>query len=160
MKTKVSFISGMLTIAMALVMTTGTVYADGGTTDVYAKGATNTPAGDYVVRATNDVYHFQGEEYEVYKVYYDEPSMNMNIAVKKGKRCQSFVAYTNDYTVFFNCDKNGFGARKIMFGNPETQNNFDFVQYQKQTVLSEQNKIEKKEAIDLIATSLPGMHSA
>jgi len=160
MKTKVSFISGLLTIAMAFVMTTGTVYADGGTTEVYAKGVTNTPAGDYVVRATNDLYHFQGEEYEVYKVYYDDPSMNMNIAVKKGKRCQSFIAYTNDYTVFYDCDTNGFGARKIMFANPDARNKFDSVQYQKQTVLREQSRIEKKDAVDLIAISLPGMHSA
>ena len=160
MKTKVSFISGMLTIAVALVMTTGTVYADGGSADVYAKGATNTPAGDYVVRATNDVYHFQGEEYEVYKVYYDDPSMNMNIAVKKGRKCQSFIAYTNDYTVFYDCNKNGFGARKIMFASPDIRNKFDCVQYQKQTVLREQNKIEKKEAVDLIAAFLPGMQTA
>lgn len=157
MKAKVSFISGLLTIAVALAMTTGTAYADGGTAKVYAKGETNTPAGDYVVRATNDVYHFQGEELEVYKVYYDDPSMNMNIAVKKGMWGRSFIAYTDDYSVFYNCDRNGFGVRKIMFTNADVQKKFNSVQYQKQTVLQEQDRIEKKEAIDLIATYLPGL---
>ena len=36
-------------------------------------GPTNTAAGDYVVTGTDDVYHFQGEEFEVYNVYYDNP---------------------------------------------------------------------------------------
>src|SRR6056297_488904 len=100
MKTKVSFITRMMTIAMALVMTTGLVFADGEITDVYTKGKTNTPAGDFVVRTTNDVFHFQGTVYEVYKVYYDDPAMNMKIAVNADGKCKSFIAYTTDYTLF------------------------------------------------------------
>jgi hypothetical protein len=160
MKTKIGFISGMLTIAMALVMTTGTVYADGGTTDVYATGATYTSAGDYVVRTTSDVYHFQGEEYEVYKVYYDDPSMNVNIAVNKGGKCNSFIAFAKDYTVFYDCTKDGFGVRRIMFASPEAQKEFDCIQYQKQTVLRKQRKIEKKDAVTTIAAFLPSMHTS
>ena len=160
MKIKIGFISGMLTIAMALVMTTGTVYADGGITDVYAKGETSTPAGDYVVRSTNDIYHFQGVEYEVFKVYYDDPSMNMNIAVNTRGRCKTYIAYTKDYTVFYDCTQNGFGARKIMFASPDAQKKFDCVQYQKQTVLREDSRIEKRDAVSTIAASLPGMQTS
>ncbi len=160
MKTKIGFISGMLTIATALVMTTGTVHADGVATDVYATGATFTPAGNYVVQTTNDVYHFQGNTYEVYKVYYDDPSMNVNIAVNNGEKCKSFIAFTRDYTIFYDCTKDGFGARRIMFASPDAKKSFDCEEFQKQTVLRKQRKIEKKDAVTTIATFLPGMQTS
>lgn len=160
MKTKVSFISRMMTIAMALVMTTGLVFADGEITDVYTKGTTNTPAGDFVVRTTNDVFHFQGTVYEVYKVYYDNPAMNMKIAVNTDGKCKSFIAYTKDYTLFYDCNKHGFGVRKVMFTNPEAHERFDHIEYQHQTVLRKNRKIEKKDAVELIAAFLPGMQTA
>jgi hypothetical protein len=160
MKTKIGFMKGVLAIAMALILTTGVVYADGGSTDVYAKGSTYTPAGDYVVQSTNDIFHFQGEVYEVFNVYYDDPAMNLKIAVNPGDKCSSFIAFTNDYTVFYKCGKQGFGVRKIMFANPEAQKRFDCVEYQKQTVLRKQHKIEKKDAVSIIASFLPGMQTA
>lgn len=160
MKTKVSFFTKMMTVAMALVMTTGMVFADGEITDVYTTGKTNTPAGDFVVRTTNDVFHFQGAEYEVYKVYYDDPSMNLKIAVNADGKCKSFIAYTNDYTLFYDCNKYGFGVRKVMFTNPDAQKRFDPAEYQHQSVLRKQRKIEKKDAVELIAAFLPGMQTS
>jgi hypothetical protein len=159
MKTKVNFITRMMTVAMALVMTTGLAFADGEITDVYTTGKTNTPAGDFVVRTTNDVFHFQGTEYEVFKVYYDDPSMNMNIAVNAEGKCKSFIAYTKDYTLFYDCNRYGFGVRKVMFTNPEAQKRFDASEYQQQSVLRKQHKIEKKDAVELIAAFLPGMQT-
>lgn len=160
MKTKVSFFSKVMTIAVAIAMTTTAVFADGETTDVYATGTTNTPAGNFVVRATSDVFHFQGEEYEVYKVFYDDPAMNLKIAAKEdGKKCKSFIAYADDYTIFYACNKDGFGVRKVMFSNPDAHNRFDHNEYKQQTVLSRKHKIEKKVAIELIAGFLPGMQT-
>lgn len=160
MKTKVSLFTKMMTIAMALVMTTGMVFADGEITDVYTTGKTNTPAGDFVVRTTNDVFHFQGTEYEVYKVYYDDPAMNLKIAVNAEGKCKSFIAYTNDYTLFYDCNKYGFGVRKVMFTNPDAQKRFDPKEYQQQSVLRKERKIEKKDAVELIAAFLPGMQTS
>jgi hypothetical protein len=160
MKTKVNFITKMMTVTMALVMTTGMVFADGETTDVYATGKTNTPAGDFVVRTTNDVFHFQGAEYEVYKVYYDDPAMNLKIAVNAEGKCKSFIAYTTDYTIFYDCNKYGFGVRKVMFTNPDVQKRFDPREYQQQSVLRKQRKIEKQDAVELIAAFLPGMQTS
>jgi hypothetical protein len=157
MKTKVSFITRMMTIALALVMTTGMVFADGEITDVFATGSTNTPAGDFVVRTTNDVFHYQGAVYEVYKVYYDDPAMNMKIAVNAEGKCKSFIAYTKEYTLFYDCSKHGFGVRKVLFSNPEAHKKFDPIEYQHQTVLRKNRKIEKKDAVELIAAFLPGM---
>lgn len=158
MKTNVRIISRMMTIAIAIAMTTTTAFADGGITDAYASGATNTPAGNYVVRTTGDIYHFQGEQFEVYKVYYDNPAMNMKIAAKlDGKNCRSFIAFSNDYTLFYECNKDGFGVRKIMFSNPDAHKKFNVNEYKQQTVLSEKSRIEKKQAIELIAGYLPSM---
>jgi hypothetical protein len=159
MKTKISFITKMMTVAIALVMTTGVVLADGEITDVYTTGTSNSAAGDFVVRTTNDVFHFQGDEYEVFKVYYDDPSMNLKIAVNADGKCKSFVAYAADYTLFYTCNRDGFGVRKVMFSNPEAHKRFDKLEYKQQTVLSKQRKIEKKDAIEIIAAFLPSMQS-
>lgn len=160
MKTKVSFISRMLTVAMALVMTSGVVFADGEITDVFTSGkSTNPKAGEFVVRVTDDVFHYQGQEYEVYKVFYEDPAMNMKIAVNKDGKCKSFIAYTTDYIMFYDCTRQGFGVRKVMFNNPEVHNQFDHKEYQGQTVLSKKKKIEKKHAVELIAAFLPGMQT-
>ena len=160
MKTKARFITRMMTMAVALVMTTAVVFADGETIDVFASGTSNSAAGDFVVRTTNDVYYFQGVEYEVYKVYYDDPSMNMKIAVNADGKCKSFVAYSSDYTLFYKCNKDGFGVRKIMFSNPDAHKRFDKMEFKQQTVLCKQRNIEKKEAIETIAAFLPSMQSA
>lgn len=159
MKTKLRFFSRMITMAVALVMTTAVVFADGEITDLFTTGTSNSPAGDFVVRTTSDVFHFQGDEYEVYKVYYDDPSMNMKIAVNADGKCKSFIAYTTDYTLFYNCNRDGFGVRKIMFSNPDAHKKFDVEAYRQQTVLRKQRKIEKKEAIEMIAAFLPGMQT-
>ncbi len=157
MKTKVRLFTRVFAVAIALIMSTGLVYADGDITDVYTTGTSNTPAGDFVVRTTSDIFYFQGVEYEVYKVYYEDPSMNMNIAVNAEGKCKSFVAYTPEYTIFYNCNKDGFGVRKVMFTNPEVHKRFDANEFQQQTVLRKQRKIEKKDAVSLIAAFLPGM---
>jgi len=160
MKTQVSFFSRMTAIVFALVMTTTVAFADGETTDVFMTGHSNTFAGDFVIRTTSDVFHFQGEEYEVYKVYYDDPSMNLKIAVNKEGKCKSFIAYTADYLMFYNCTKDGFGVRKVMFTSPDAKESFDPEAYKDQMILSKKRKIEKKRAIGLIAAFLPGMKSA
>lgn len=160
MKTKVSLFSKVVTVVVALAMTSVSVFADGEITDVYTKGSSNTPAGDFVVRTTNDVFHYQGNTYEVYKVYYDDPAENMKIAVNTDGKCKSFIAYTKDYTLFYQCNKNGFGVRKVMFSNPVAHKDFDPQCFQEQTVLKKQRKIEKKEAVELIAAFLPGMHTS
>ncbi len=159
MKTKINLISRLMTIVVALVMTTTLVLADGGTTDMYTLGSANSEAGNFVVRTTNDIFHFQGQEYEVYKVYYDNPAMNFKIAVNTEGKCKSFIAYTSDYTMFYNCTKNGFGVRKVMFSNPDAHKAFNHEKYQAQTVLSSKRRIDMKQALELIACFLPGMQT-
>ncbi len=159
MKTKVSLISRLMTMAIVLVMTTTVVLADGETTDMYTSGISNSEAGNFVVRTTNDIFHFQGQEYEVYKVYYDNPAMNLKIAVNTEGRCKSYIAYTSNFTMFYDCTKNGFGVRKVMFSNPTAHNVFDHEKYQDQTILSSKKRIEKKQAVELIACFLPEMQT-
>lgn len=159
MKTKVSLISRLVMMAVALVMTTTIVLADGETTDMYTSGTSNSEAGNFVVRTTNDIFHFQGREYEVYKVYYDNPAMNLKIAVNAAGKCKSFIAYTKDYTMFYDCTKNGFGVRKVMFSNPQAHEAFNPEKYQEQTILRSKRRIEKKQAVELIACFLPGMQT-
>ena len=157
MKTKVSIFKRTMAIVIALLVVSTFAFADGETTEVFLTGSSNTPAGDYVVQTTSDIFHFQGREYEVYKVYYDDPEMNMKIAVNTEGKCRSFVAYTDEYLFFYNCNRDGFGVRKVMFSNPYTKDAFSPDEYQEQTVLLNQRKIEKKQAVGLIAAYLPRM---
>jgi len=152
---KVSLFKKMMTIVIALCVSTSLAFADGETTEVFLKGTTNSPAGDYVVQTTSDVFHFQGREYEVFNVYYDDSDMNMKIAVNTDGKCTSFVAYNGEFMFFYNCNRHGFGVRKVMFSNPWTCKSFCCEKFHNQTVLKKQKKIDKKEAVGMIATYVP-----
>ena len=77
--------------AVALLFVSTAMFADGESSEVYLTGASNSVAGDYVVTASDDVYHFQGQDYAVYHVYYDNPMHNMKIAVSNSDNCDSFI---------------------------------------------------------------------
>lgn len=155
---KVSLFKRAMTMVVAVCLSTTFAFADGETTEVFLTGTSNSPAGDYVVQTTNDMFHFQGREYEVYRVYYDDPAMNMKIAVNTDGKCTSFVAYNGEFMFFYNCNKHGFGVRKVMFSNPWTSGSFDAAEFKVQTVLLKQRKIDKKEAVGLIASYMPMLY--
>lgn len=144
----------MLLIA-SLLLTNSLLFADSGASEVYLSGESNSSAGDFVVQTTKDIYHYQGRVYEVYKVNYDNPSMNMKIAVNTEGNCNSFVAYNGQFSFFYNCNKHGFGVRKVMFANPWVNEQFSPDEYHDQSVLMNQKRIEKKQALRLIACYMP-----
>ena len=152
---KVSLFKRMTTIVVALCLSTTFAFADGETTEVFLTGTSNSQAGDFVVQTTNDMFHYQGREYEVFRVYYDDPEMNMKIAVNTDGKCTSFVAYNGEFMFFYNCNKHGFGVRKVMFSNPWTKDTFDAREFRDQTVLMKEKKVDKKKAVGLIAAYVP-----
>ena len=152
---KVSLFWRLATIVVALCVTTSFALADGEITEVYLTGTSTSLAGDFVVQTTSDLFHFQGREYEVFRVYYDDPAMNMNIAVNNEGQCTSFVAFNGEFMFFYNCNKHGFGVRKVLFSNPWAKDVFDPQQYHDQTVLMKEKKVEKKQAVGLIAAYVP-----
>jgi hypothetical protein len=152
---KVSLFSRLTTIVVALCVFTSFAFADGETTEVYLTGTSTSLAGDFVVQTTSDMFHYMGWEYEVFRVYYDDPSMNMNIAVNNEGNCTSFVAFNGEFMFFYNCNKYGFGVRKVMFSNPWAKDEFDPQQFHDQTVLMKNRKVEKKQAVGLIAAYVP-----
>ena len=152
---KVSLFWRLATIVVALCVTTSFALADGDITEVYLTGTSTSLAGDFVVQTTSDLFHFQGREYEVFRVYYDDPAMNMNIAVNNEGQCTSFVAFNGEFMFFYNCNKHGFGVRKVLFSNPWAKDVFDPQQYHDQTILMKEKKVEKKQAVGLIAAYVP-----
>lgn len=157
MRKKVSLLRKAMTLVVALLVSVTYAFADGETTEVFLTGTTNSAAGDFVVQTTNDMFHFQGREYEVYRVYYDNPDMNMKIAVNNEGKCTSFVAYNGEFMFFYDCNKHGFGVRKVMFSNPWVKNDFNARQFHDQSVLMKERKVEKKQAVGLIASYVPQM---
>ena len=155
MKSKVNYLKRFATAAVALLFVASALFADGEATEVYMTGSTNTTAGDFVVTGTDDVYHFQGQEFTVYNVYYDDPSHNMQIAIADQDDCKSFIAYTDGYWFMYNCTKEGFGVRKSLFNSAAVRDGFDAREYQNQSVLVKTRKIEKDQAVGLIASYLP-----
>ena len=155
MKTTLNYLKRFAAVTMALMFVSTALFADGETSEVYVSGTTNTAAGDFVVTGTDDVYHFQGEEYTVYNVYYDNPKNNMKIAVLEEGSCKSYIAFTNNYWFRYNCTKDGFGVRKAMFNSAAIRDGFDAEEYQNQTILVKTRKIEKDQAVGLIAAYLP-----
>jgi hypothetical protein len=159
MKTKANFLKRIAAVTLSLMFVSTALFADGEANEVFLSGSTNTAAGDYVVTGTDDVYHFQGEEYEVFNVYYDNPLHNMKIAVIEGDDCKSFIAYTDGYWFKYNCTKEGFGVRKSMFNSASIRDEFNHVEYRDQSVLVKTKKIEKDQAIGMIAAYLPKLQS-
>ena len=156
MKKKVGIIRRVAALTAALLFCSAFVFAEGETTEVYLTGTSNSSAGDYVVQTTNDIFHYQGREYEVFRVYYDNPEANMKIAVHKTDgQCRSWVAYTDEYMFFYCCTKDGFGVRKVMFSNPWVKDEYSALNYRDQSVLVKQSQVEKKEAVGLIAAYVP-----
>ena len=155
MKATANYLKRLATLTLALLFVSVAVFADGETSEVYLSGTTNTAAGDFVVTGTDDVYHFQGEEYSVYNVYYDDPSHNMKIAVLNEGNCESYIAYANGYWFMYNCTKDGFGVRKSMFKSANIRDSFSAEEFQDQTILVKTKKIDKDQAVGLIAAYLP-----
>ena len=135
MKSKVNFLKRLAVSALALLFVSTAMFADGEINEVYLTGATNTAAGDYVVTGTNDVYHFQGQEFTVYNVYYDNPAHNMKIAVLDAADCNTFLAYDGQFWFRYNCTRDGFGVRKAMFNSPAIRDGFNADEYQNQSIL-------------------------
>jgi hypothetical protein len=159
MKTRTSFLRRFSAVALSLLFVSGALFAEGETSEVYLKGTSTTAAGDYVVTSTDDVYNFQGQEYTVYNVYYDNPKHNMKIAVLEEGDCKSYIAFTDQYWFRYNCTKDGFGIRKAMFSSPASRDAFNADQFQDQTVLVKTKKIEKDVALGLIAAYMPKLQS-
>ena len=155
MKSTVNYLKRFAAAAVAILFVSTAVFADGEATEVYLSGSTNTAAGDYVVTGTDDIYHFQGDEFQVYNVYYDDPSHNMKIAVLDEGDCKSYIAFTDGYWFMYNCTKEGFGVRKAMFTSALVRDGFDARQYSNQVVLVKKRNIERDQAVGLIAAYLP-----
>ena len=159
MKSTANYIKRFAAAAVAMLFVSTLVFADGEATEVYLSGSTNTAAGDYLVTGTDDVYHFQGQEYQVYNVYYDNPSHNMKIAVLEEGNCKSYIAFTEGYWFMYNCTKEGFGVRKSMFSSPAVRDGFDARQFSSQTILVKKRNIERDQAVGLIAAYLPKLQA-
>jgi len=157
MKAKVSLLAKSMAVLAMLFLSSTLVFADGDITEVFLSGSSNSAAGNYVVQTTGDIFHFNGKEYEVYKVYYDNPDMNMKVAVLEEGKCRSYVAYSDKYMLFYQCSKDGFGVRKVMFNNPDEHNSFDPQAFQEQTILCKGRKIDRKDAVGLIACYVPNL---
>ena len=155
MKTTAKVLKRIAAVTLSLLFVSTAVFADGEANEVYLSGTSNTSAGDFVVTGTDDVYHFQGEEYKVYNVYYDNPRHNMKVAVLDTDNCKSYIAYTNNYWFRYNCSKEGFGVRKVMFNSPSVRDGFDSREFHDQSVLVKTRRIEKDQAVGLIAAYLP-----
>jgi hypothetical protein len=154
MKAMKKSIKRIATVALSLMFVSTALFADGTVNEVYLSGTTNTAAGDFVVTGTDDVYHFQGDEYRVYNVYYDNPSHNMKIAVLENDS-ESFIAYTNGYWFRYDSSREGFGVRKAMFNSPDVRDGFDHEEFAGQTILVKQRRIDKEQAVGLIASYVP-----
>ena len=159
MKTKARVLRKVAALTLSLMFVSVAVFADGEANEVYMSGSTNTAAGDFVVTGTDDVYHFQGEEYKVYNVYYDNPSHNMKVAVQEEENCKCFLAYNGEYWFRYNITKEGFGVRKVMFVSPTVRDGFDSREYRDQSILVKSKKVEKDQAIGLIAAYLPKLQA-
>jgi hypothetical protein len=154
MKTQAKLIRRLSVAALSLLFA-ATAPCAGGASEIYLSGSSKSSAGDYVVTGSDEVYHFQGKEYTVYNVYYDNPKHNMKIAVLEEGPCRTYIAYTKDFWLMYSCTWDGFGVRKAMFSSPSVRDTFDAHEFHDQTILVRERKIERDHAVGLIAAYMP-----
>lgn len=155
MKTNAKLIRRISLVTFSLVFVSATMFAEGDVREAYLTGTSNTAAGDYVITATEDVYHFNGDEFQVYEVYYDNPSHNMKIAIPNDEKCHSLIALSEGTWFIYHCTKEGFGVRKALFSSTALRDQYNANEYQDQTILVKTKKIDKDEALGLVAAYLP-----
>jgi len=155
MKTIINNLKKFAAVSLSLMFVSTVMFAAGEASEVYLSGTTNTSAGNFVITGTDDIYHYQGDEYKVYNVYYDNPQHNMKIAVLNEGNCKCYIAYTDSYWFRYNCTRDGFGIRKAMFRSSTVRDVFDANAYHNQSVLVKSRKIDKDQAVGLIAAYLP-----
>jgi hypothetical protein len=156
MKSMVRKMKRAMVLIATLLLASPLLFADGESTGIFLSGSSNTWAGDYVIQSTQDVFHYQGRVFEVYRVSYDNPEMNMKIAVNTEGPCR-FVAYNGEFSFFYVCNEYGFGVRKVMFNNPWEQDRFSNIEYNHQSILRKKHKIDKTTALGMIATYMPSL---
>lgn len=137
-----------LTACLILLFSIGVLFADTGEPRI-ANGITYS-AGNYEIYFLEEIYYFNGNEYEVYSVKYDSSNVDFKIAVYK----KNFIAFNEDFTMFYKKDKNGFGIRKVWFTNPSAILKYDPRKYQRQTIIGSQF-VDLHTALKLIAVYLP-----
>ncbi len=135
-------------------------YADGSDAEVYLKGATETPAGDYMVLGTEEVYYYNGNAYDVYLVQYENIIEDLKIAVHTGDDCNSYIATNGQFTFFYSCDENGFGIRRVMFSNPQVPRSFSPEQFHCQTVLCKKRKVNRPVAVETVVCFIPQLYKS
>ena len=138
----------MLSLVMVLISVT--MLADNGTTKVMEGKSKNNV--EYTVHLTEDVYYFQGNEYTVYNVDYTDSLKDVKIAVHDN----CYIVYNKDFTIFYGCDKNGFGVRRCLFTNPTSGKSLNAREYSRQTILVEKD-ITEYDALGLIAMFFPSL---
>lgn len=158
MITNNSRLKKMVTLITFLLLVTPLLFADGTRSEIYMVGTTDTPAGDFVVLNSDDLYFFDGHVYEVYEVKYEDHSRDMFIAVHTGADCNSFIAYNGEFTFFYSCDDEGFGIRKVMFNHPDVHQAFSPEKFRCQSVLCKKRRAERRLAIETVATFVPDLY--
>ncbi|MGM0475290.1 MAG: hypothetical protein ACQERV_14190 [Bacteroidota bacterium] len=159
MKTRKNDLMRMTAAAITLFFaaTLSLAAGSGGGGEVFLSGSTNTSSGEFVVTSTDKVYHYMGDTYEVYTVEYDNQQSVLHVAVKNGSDCDSFIMYNDHYWFLYECTRDGFGLRRVMFASKKAKDNFelDGHEFHKQSIMVGDTQIEKEEAVRLIAVHFP-----
>ena len=105
---------------------------------------------NYIVYHSEEIYHFNGNVYDIYMIDY-EGLENAKLAVLD----KSYIVLGENFTIFYESTRNGFGVRKIFFQNPLIKEKFNSEEYQKQTILNDNKRIGTKNAIGLVVSYFP-----
>lgn len=156
MKSKATLLRRISVFALSLIFVTSTAFAEGESENAYMTGTTYTAAGDFVMNQTDEIFHYQGGEYQVFEVFYDDPGHNVRLAVPTDDKCKCLIAYTDDTWFFYNCSKEGFGIRKVLFTSQSLMEQYSAEEYQEQSILmKKRNTIDRDVALGLVASYLP-----
>jgi len=109
---------------------------------------------DEIIFSIDDIeetYYYNGNEYDVFIVNYGNNALKLKIGVYDN----CYIAFNNEHTIFYNCDSNGFGVRRLLSHSPSALKKLDARKFQKQTILIKKGDVSMLDALGLIACYYP-----
>jgi hypothetical protein len=81
--------------------------------EVIAEGETYSTLGSYKIALAENPVTINGEELKAYIISYQNTPMEVTVAIKKDKKCKSYLVLSDKLSVKYVCNKNYFGVEML-----------------------------------------------
>jgi len=124
-----------------------------------AAGKTHSALGDYKIEMADKPVTINGEELKAFVISYQNSPLEVTVAIKKDKKCKSYIVLSDKLSVQYVCNGDYFGVQKLdksmdLVGYSKSEEAMDRSQYFHQKLIVP-GKNSETESTQLIAAYFP-----